>query len=64
MTKIRFQMDKQQLKLKNAQSRVNEEVQIHYRLRNPTIVQVGELLHRSNMFFFAFVFIATRSFRG
>jgi hypothetical protein len=33
-------MDKQQLKLKNAQSRVNEEVQIHYRLRNPTIVQV------------------------
>ena len=34
-------MDKQQLKLKNAQSRVNEEVQIHYRLRNPAIVQVS-----------------------
>ena len=33
-------MDKQQLKLKNAQSRVNEEVQIHYRLRNSYIVQV------------------------
>jgi hypothetical protein len=33
-------MDKQQLKLKNAQSRVNEEVQIHYRLRNSAIVQV------------------------
>ena len=36
-----LQMDKQQLKLKNAQSRVNEEVQIHYRLRNPAIVQVS-----------------------
>ncbi len=35
-----FQMDKQQLKLKNAQSRVNEEVQIHYRLRNSAIVKV------------------------
>ncbi len=33
-------MDKQQLKLKNAQSRVNEEVQIHYRLRHSAIVQV------------------------
>jgi hypothetical protein len=33
-------MDKQQLKLKNAQSRVNEEVQIHYRLRNSAIVKV------------------------
>ncbi|CAF2992404.1 unnamed protein product [Rotaria sp. Silwood2] len=33
-------MDKQQLKLKNAQSRVNEEVQIHYRLRNSAVVQV------------------------
>ncbi|UJR23686.1 hypothetical protein I4U23_026669 [Adineta vaga] len=36
-------MDKQQLKLKNAQSRVNEEVQIHYRLRNTTIVQLLEV---------------------
>lgn len=37
-------MDKQQLKLKNAQSRVNEEVQIHYRLRNSAIVQVRTMM--------------------
>ncbi|CAF3383508.1 unnamed protein product [Rotaria socialis] len=36
-------MDKQQLKLKNAQSRVNDEVQIHYRLRNSAIVQLLEV---------------------
>jgi polo-like kinase 4 len=36
-------MDKQQLKLKNAQSRVNEEVQIHYRLRHSAIVQLLEV---------------------
>ena len=40
-TSLSLQMDKQELKLKNAQSRVNEEVQIHYRLRNPAIVQVS-----------------------
>jgi hypothetical protein len=51
-------MDKQQLKLKNAQSRVNEEVQIHYRLRNSTIVQVRKeinLLHHKKMFLFSYL---------
>ena len=48
-------MDKQQLKLKNAQSRVNEEVQIHYRLRNSAIVQVSAtaaspMIDQSNSF--------------
>lgn len=37
------QMDKNELKMKNAQTRVNEEVQIHYRLRNSSIVQLFEV---------------------
>ena len=36
-------MDKNELKMKNAQTRVNEEVQIHYRLRNSSIVQLFEV---------------------
>ncbi len=46
-----IQMDKQQLKLKHAQSRVNEEVQIHYRTRNSSIVQVRKRLKLFSMIF-------------